>query len=318
MKPHRTAFSLLEVLVAVTITAVLLVLMATVATQSLGIWGRGQSSSTVALEAKLVLDQLQRDLQAIVLRRESNVWVAVDVNEYYSEVTKRGWDKEATERIKPEGPSSRRFTDGDGNSRGLNDIRWGFSGVWIRLVTTKLDSNAGASSASSPVVVGYQILRRGFGAKPEVDARYALYRSEATQAASFAEGYHVGDGNYNVASSLDGTAGSIYSPSTSRLLATNVVDFGIRLYGGPRINGSLGLLFPVNSNSYRIDQNALPEAADICVRVLSEEGATLVAAMERGLVAQPANVTFDEWWWKTVERHSTIFARRVKIVAAQQ
>jgi hypothetical protein len=50
------------------------------------------------------------------------------------------------------------------------------------------------------------------------------------------------------------------------------------------------------------------------VRILSEEGATLIEAVEAGRLARPATYATDaEWWWGLVEAHSAVFVRRVEI-----
>ena len=50
------------------------------------------------------------------------------------------------------------------------------------------------------------------------------------------------------------------------------------------------------------------------VRILSEEGATLVEAIETGRVPRPPTSSSDaDWWWDVVEAHSAVFIRRVEI-----
>ena len=50
------------------------------------------------------------------------------------------------------------------------------------------------------------------------------------------------------------------------------------------------------------------------MRIVSEEGATLIEAMEAGRVNRPVNYATDaDWWWGVVEANSTVFIRRVEI-----
>jgi hypothetical protein len=62
-----------------------------------------------------------------------------------------------------------------------------------------------------------------------------------------------------------------------------------------------------------------PEVADIMVRVLTEEGAKLIEAMEQGngAVQRPGNFATDAaWWWSVVESHSRVTVRRVAVKGA--
>jgi hypothetical protein len=50
------------------------------------------------------------------------------------------------------------------------------------------------------------------------------------------------------------------------------------------------------------------------LRILTEEGATLLEAIETGRVPRPpAYGTDAEWWWGVVEANSRVFTRRVAI-----
>ncbi|MDI1319067.1 MAG: hypothetical protein PSW75_02595, partial [bacterium] len=64
------------------------------------------------------------------------------------------------------------------------------------------------------------------------------------------------------------------------------------------------------------DPNRFPEVADVLVRVLTEEGARLLEAMEKsnGAITRPLAYASDaEWWWGVVEANSRVFVRRVEI-----
>jgi hypothetical protein len=317
MRQRTAAFTLLELLVAATITLVMAGVMVAISTQTLVLWGKAQDTSTAATQAKIALDLIERDMQSAIARQSGGPWLALDLFDTFASATPHGWRRASGERIKPEGTSSRILRTSAGNKINLAQSRNGFSGSWLRFISTKLDSNTSSTSVSGPVAVGYQILRRGYGANPEVEPHYSLYRSEVSQSATFAEGYSIGTGNYNSASATDGTPGSIYSPTVSRLLATNVVDFGLRFYS-QSLDADTGysVVYPVDNDHtvYTLTGAQAPVAADIMLRILTGRGADQLFAIESGRVAMPPIYgTYDEWWWAIVEANSTVFVRRVQL-----
>ena len=111
------------------------------------------------------------------------------------------------------------------------------------------------------------------------------------------------------------------NPSHANLLGSNVVDFGCWLYvHNP--DRTLLRIYPAGpgdtshqavGNSVALDTR-YPEVADIMIRILTEEGATLLEAIEAGRVPRPpAYATDATWWWKVVEANSKVFTRRVEI-----
>ena len=63
--------------------------------------------------------------------------------------------------------------------------------------------------------------------------------------------------------------------------------------------------------------NAFPHVVDIMVRILNSEGASALAAFERGAFPTPSNFEGDdaEYWWEIVEKNSEVFTRRIRIFA---
>src|SRR5450759_3925443 len=84
-------FTLLELLVAVTITLILAGLMLTVVTSTLNLWQRTQNSFTTSAQAALALDLIERDLHAAVFRQDGGTWLAVDVINAPSLLIPHGW-----------------------------------------------------------------------------------------------------------------------------------------------------------------------------------------------------------------------------------
>jgi type II secretory pathway pseudopilin PulG len=159
-----------------------------------------------------------------------------------------------------------------------------------------------------------------------------------------APSYNVGDSINAPDDQVDGNVGTIRSPRPSQLIGNNVIDFGVRLFVRVTINNGasseLREAFPVNrtgSSSVIVrgftaivvaDGSpgpttpdgvspvvaGYPEAAEILVRILTDEGARLIAAFEAGNTKRPADVKTDaEFWWRLAEANSQVYSRRVDI-----
>ena len=321
---ESAAFTLLELLVAATITLVLAGLMLAVVAGTLNLWHRTQDSFSTATEAKLVLDLVERDLQAAVFRQDGTTWLAVDVMNNPGSLASHGWLVPPAAG-KPAGAESQRLVP-DGAAPSITDARFGFSGAWLRFLTTNVESGG-----SLPVAVSYQIARRplsgAVSASSAADVRYSLFRSAVSTDKSFASGNDVLAAGYGSATVNPGASRSpptLTNPSSSDALATNVVDFGAWLQVRDA-NGGLRRIFPAdNSDSTHAardpggatDANRFPEVVDVMVRIMTEQGATLLAEMENGsghLVRPPAYATDAAWWWAVVEANSRVYVRRVEV-----
>jgi hypothetical protein len=126
------------------------------------------------------------------------------------------------------------------------------------------------------------------------------------------------------------------------VLADNVIDFGIRAYVRDTTTpGGLRLIFPAdtsgrlsNASSTRLrgtlppsmppDQWAgaqpFPEVVDIMIRVLTDEGAALIANLERNQTPAPPvppkyNNNLQQWWWGVAQENSRVYTRRIVLPA---
>ena len=327
--PTKAAFTLFELLVAMVITLVLAGLMLTVTTNVLSLWRRSQAAHARAVTAKQVLDMVERDLQSALCRRDALHWLAADIIDSPAGLANHGW-LAGTGVVKPANSSSLRPLpppDASGLSR-LSEARFGLSGVWLRFVATNVESNG-----SLPTVIAYQVVRRPVTGDAvttnPAPVRYSLYRSAVSNSETFASGYDVTASAYGSTSNTPSsamspayrTARNVTNPSHANLLASNVVDFGCWFYVWDSI-GTLQRIYPATAgdvshqtlgNSSASDSR-FPEVADVLVRIVSEEGATLIEAMEAGRVNRPVNYATDaDWWWGVVEANSTVFIRRVEI-----
>ena len=333
MKPRiiERGFTLLELLVAVTITLALAGLMLTVVTNTLNLWHRTQNNFSTATQAKLALDLLERDLQAAVTRKDGVNWLAVDVLNSSSSLTTHGWLLPANGG-KPATAESQRLlpVNATGATLQINDARCGLSGAWLRFITTNVESGG-----SLPIAVAYQIARRpltgAITVTSQSDLRYTLFRAAVSTANTMISGNDIVAATYGSASATPAgprNAATVTNPNTSDALATNVVDFGIWLYVHDAATGGLRRIFPADNGDFShlardtgaaSDANRMPEAVDVMVRILTEEGGTLLAQMESGsgFITRPPIYTTDaEWWWAVVEANSRVYTRRIEVKGA--
>ncbi|HWA86228.1 MAG TPA: prepilin-type N-terminal cleavage/methylation domain-containing protein [Opitutus sp.] len=299
MKAKARGFTLVELLVAVVITLVLAGIVLSVTVSTLNGWRRTQDSFTTGSQATLVLDYLERDLHSAVFKPDGQSWLAIDLD---YPVTTHGWLSSGVSK-----PDVLDCLPLDGSRPMLGDARFGRTGAWLRLVTNDAPTT---SDSTLPVVVSYQVVRRALNNATPVDAanvRYSLFRTVVDGAATFSGGYHVR--NYDNQLAL---------PDSADLLATNVVDFGVWLYARDA-SGRLALIYPTQTGDVSHSANstaAVPVAADVFVRILTDEGASMISAIERGIMPAPAEVNSDDWWWRIASAHSNTFIRRVEIQGA--
>jgi Tfp pilus assembly protein PilW len=324
-------FTLLELLVAVTLTLGIAAVMFTVTSGTLTLWRRTQDNFTTTAQAKLALDFLERDLQAGIFRRDAaTTWLAVTVTNSSSGLTNQGW--QIATRMKPATAESLQLLPNPANGRNatIAQARFGLSGAWLRLLATNVET-----SGSFPVAVSYKIARRpvsgtNVSTSNLAEVRYSLFRSAVATDTTFATGNDVLTG---YASSSDTapasrSAASLTNPNTTNdTLLSNVVDFGVWLYVRDS-SGALRRIFPADAADLTHtardpggapDANRYPQVADVMVRVLSDDGARQIAAVEQGVVSRPSGYVSDaEWWWAVVEANSSVFVRRVEMKGATE
>jgi prepilin-type N-terminal cleavage/methylation domain-containing protein len=327
---RRHGFTLIELLVAVAITAVLVGLLLSVTIGTLNLWRRAQDNFTASTQAMLVLDYLERDLQAALFRGDGTCWMAVEIIDAPGALASHGWL--VSPRMKPAGAESARVLppESGGAELGLEEARFGLSGAWLRFITTHVETRTtDRPGGSLPVAVSYQMVRRPVSgrvsATTAAEVRYTLFRSAVTATTTFASGYEVTGADYDSGSPnppATRAARSLTNPSTSGdAIATNVVDFGIWLYRRNE-TGGLTRIFPTDADDsahFARSRATFPTVADVMVRILTEHGAALVAAIERGggAVTRPAAYATDaEWWWAEVEAHSRVVVRRIEVKGA--
>jgi len=253
---RNRGFTVMELMVATAITAILAGLLITITSGVMGVWNRSRGSLTTSNQVKLAFDHLASDLEGAFFRNDGNVWFAVTILESNNSgattsVTQLGDDRSwivsgaGSTRIKPESHSSSSSYDARNlvlDASSIEGCSFGRAGVWLRFFTTKSGSNADTPTLSTPVAVGYQLCRRRLGGSSNSEVLYMLYRSEVRASGSgtgqsggvLQIGYNLDPGAGNAYSEPNaatlGNPGNLVRPNANQAMAMHVVDFGVRLY----------------------------------------------------------------------------------------
>ena len=364
VRPSRGGFTIIELLVAAAITAVLAgIVIAMVGNVSISL-ARTSGRLNASAQARLALDQLALDLQSALFRDDGNVWFAANILDTTGNATGLWTAAQTVANAKPAGAAG--SFDFAATRAGLAvtgqfaDTRYGLAGVWLRFFTTSRGSNSATTppTISAPVAVGYQIIRRRPSANPQnASTAYLLHRAEARPAASngrpgvLESGYDITAAAYTTSTagtnngSITGDPRSIQVPGSATnldaVMADNVIDFGVRCYvRDATFPGGLRLIFPANAGGQPVGNAAtrlrgtlpssapvtagnfnlhFPDVVDVLIRVLTDEGAQLIANMEKAppvpATRPPQYATNAAWWWAVADAYSQVFTRRIVLHA---
>ncbi len=302
MRTNRRGFTLIELIAAVGITALIGYFFISIGRDFIIAWDHVGDSVARETEARGALDTIARDFEAAFFREGSDVMFAVDV---LDDSSGSKWESSAVGR-----PA------GDGVDPA--DHQYGWAGSWIRFFTAAPSFNA----------VGYRVIRTtikyGVGTP-----RYMLYRNAATVENTLSVAEVNGFG-------LDGDLylNGDYIVGTTRLniLAVNIVDFGARLYiydssgsgdpSGDDAPDGLRLIFPAAGDSTLVSSvvglthigstfegttygQRYPDVVEIFVRVLSESGADELSDMDEA--------GDNSRWQEVVDKNSRLYRRYITI-----
>jgi hypothetical protein len=126
-------------------------------------------------------------------------------------------------------------------------------------------------------------------------------------------------------------------------MADNVIDFGVRCYVRDASQpGGLRLIFPATASGgftnatnlplrsrlapaapleqWSATAHPFPDVVDVMVRFLTEQGAALIANLEKVqapalTVPQKYNNNVQEWWWGIAQENSRVYTRRIVLNA---
>jgi prepilin-type N-terminal cleavage/methylation domain-containing protein len=279
---RQTGFTLVELLVAVGITAFLASLMVSVVAQAAALWSRSAGRLGCESRARFALEQIADDLAGLHFRDGGDTWLAAGIAAEVGGVSAVG-------RSKPVGDISLALGGGR-----LDEARFGGGGAWLRCVTTRRGRNTSLETISAPVLVDYRIQRRpgASGTGFHVLARTELSPEQLMR-------------RETLMTETDGE-GEIQTASVE-----GVVDFGIRCLFRDNGLGSADFVFPPIPRPDREGATRIPAVVDVMVRILTDEGARLLARFEDGGSPLPPSANAAEAWWEIVLQHSHVYTRRV-------
>src|SRR5690625_132104 len=172
---NRSGFTIIELLVAAAVTAVLAGILLTMTNGVLRPWHKTTGSPSAHSEAQLTFDMLKEDLQSAVFRHDGGGWLAVEVLDSQASSGGRDWTvTSGSGSFKPDGNISKALDPLSSNHLPFDETRYGLGGTWLRFFTT--------AGGTQPRAVAYQLARRKITGNPTLntnpaETRYMLYRS---------------------------------------------------------------------------------------------------------------------------------------------
>jgi type II secretory pathway pseudopilin PulG len=259
LQNSHLGFTILELLVAVSVTALLAAMLLNITSQVVTTQSQASGDLETNQVAQFILDRIQEDLQCAISRNDGNVWMAAKI--LTSEDNSGSWVR-ANSVAKPEDESKRVFFDdwpdvawpddnkgkedkelAEANQQGsLIESRFGIGGTWLRFFTQAPELDPKVTNKGGIRAIAYQIVRYGLTGATTSRPRYQLFRSDVSTENTFAANFnlHPTDGFYNSQSNDNFRSariienpisnGSQNESPTSFSLASNIIDFGIRAY----------------------------------------------------------------------------------------
>ena len=302
-------FTLLELLVAMTLTALLAGAMLAITLNIMRSWNQTTGTLSARAQARIVKEVLEDDLATMVRRNDGRIWYRLEfvdetlpfdfLEDYWLE------NDIAPGRNKPaisEDSAPRRNSSGDWE-------RFGSRGILLQFFTSDPHLNA----------VAYRIVRQG----PFPGSNYPVYqlvRTRMNSAETIQNSLDLHDqtlfledpqGLENFALLLEkgrvDIPDSAFPGVTRDILADHVVDFGLVIRDPLSTEESFlfpeNLIFPLAaSQTPRSSFPVWPREVELYLRILSEEGAQQLRAYEQGLISPD-----DKGWWDIAETHSSEF-----------
>jgi len=279
----RAGFTVLELMVAVAVTALLATALLSISSRVL----ETQRLASEALEtnqvAQFVLDQIQEDLQCAIYQNDGNTWMAINILD--TKENSKSWefaDDEDPDKGKPLDDSLRlvmaHWPEDEILPENEYDVfkqapfeksRFGVAGTWLRFFTQAPELEQNSTNTSAPRAVAYQIIRHSLTGAQASSKRFQLFRSDVSAKNTFEAGYNLHPDKtkypdipyyFDYSGSLDSNdrntpriPSSILNPivldpdysPTSFSLAANIIDFGVRAYVLERNSFGTGKLIQV-------------------------------------------------------------------------
>ena len=336
--PHSTpAFTLTEMLLAITLTAMMVAAIVDSVMRSSDFYQRHSGELDRAAAARQVLDTLTLDLSTAILRSgDDEIWMAAELLDDSSNSGRwmpggkppRGaLDLDPPQpKEEPEPPKS------EGNRlhslprlAPLPEYRFGQAGVWLRFFAMPEDRDGGVAyrgtqrQAGDINAMAYQLIRTGTavggGLIDNDRIRYQLFRTIVDADATFEQGYDITSYKQGKGSSTRlGSVSTLRSPHPDTVLSDQVLDIGF-MFREANNKGRLVQSWPKRDASlkpldkpgiYRLPEDGKPVSVEIYVRITSRAGAQKLAARELDELRP------DEWW-KIALEDSRLFRRVIPL-----
>ncbi|MDQ8187564.1 prepilin-type N-terminal cleavage/methylation domain-containing protein [Pelagicoccus sp. SDUM812002] len=318
MKTYRVkaAFTLIELIVSLAITAVIAFFVFSFATNLAELWRKTEGGVDTELDAQIALDRIAMDLESAIFQErkdeESNELTMFAV----SAISKDDLQPQETSRwnrwlgvAKSERPDEFHFDPAN--------HRYGWGGAWVRFFSAAPSFNA----------ISYHIARRRVFDDSLAPARYLLHRAVVAQNETLLGGLDIVEGKYAQGEAPNRTFDVLAQPWLESVILEDVVDFGIRLYVFEKdFNGTddsprgLRLIFPADGFG-KIDDDddehlassfatgdyseRYPDVIEIFLRVLDDPGADLLVLLEEG----EGLLDYEE----IIDKHSRLYRRMIRM-----
>lgn len=314
-KRNSQGFTLVELLVASGVTAIIVALMVTMVSNLLSAYNRSSGRLSAQSQSGLVLEQLSAELQSMVMRNNGDVMFQVSQVGQLDGAGKT----QPTGIVAPPGE----LTD-PWEELPIENYGFGPGGLWLKFFTTA--PSLTDDSESGVRAMGYRIDYNPVAPNSSV-SNYMLYRTEIPSQVTFDWGYDLTDAFYTDSTSYtytytnrDGDEETVTLPNglkndpvledlPQQIIADNVIDFGVRLFTQEG-NQNREIEFPKSDNQQYAASgdgtlDPYPRSVEVMVRILTPEGRRLIEAIDEG------NLDLD--WWETAVQNSIVFSRVINI-----
>lgn len=297
---QKNGFTLLELMVATVIAVLVISLMLQIVSAILSQADRSMGQLSRDSELQSAFTQIESDLQTLF-------WVNGMTGFINMKMPDDGWGDEGWDSVPNDcKPSVQSISMSASINSSMIDERWGKQGVLMEMMVN--NPRKGSEDPGGVYAVSYQIKRKRSQREGRFP-RYYLMRSEVSAGVTFHEGYRF-DGNGFEQGNYDEhavwAAGVIRHPNQHHILASHIIDFGVRAYARSRTNHDWELLFPVNGSHV---PNVKPELMVVMLRVLSDKGAEMIENVEQNRI--------DQEWWEIAEQYSTVLTRKVLLTSSR-
>ena len=244
---HLRGFTVLELLVAVSVTAILAGMLLNITSQVVKTQTQASGDLETSQIAHFILDRMQEDLHCAVYKNDGNVWMAASILEDKDNSgswIEASYGKPTAEslRITPsdwsDGPND--LITQANNQLNLEDSRFGTGSTFLRFFTLAPELDSQIQNTGGARAISYQIIRCGLTSSSTSRPRYQLFRSDVTDVETFQAGYNLhpnstvySNGNNGIRKPSNITNPVFETPNGPSMdfsLAANIIDFGIRAY----------------------------------------------------------------------------------------